>query len=129
MDFNWLNLKGYTREGFFFFLNIWIHKLNLRSYWTLHGECEVRWVNPTSGQWYASSDVGKKNPTSQQPGSNSSVRKLILLIYKGGVNWWDKNTTIERLPWLLTQATRPNCITLHASKQGACSAEVVWKIS
>ena len=27
----------------------------------------------------------------QRPGSNGSIRKLPLLIYKGGVSWWGKN--------------------------------------
>ena len=44
---------------------------------------------PLNQQW-ALRDVGRKNLTSQQSGSNSSVKKLRLLICKGGV-FWTKN--------------------------------------
>ena len=47
-------------------------------------------MNPMSDQQHASPDAGWKNPTGQWSGSNGSVRKLLLLIYKSGVSWWDK---------------------------------------
>ena len=47
-----------------------------------HGGCKVRQMNPKGGQWHASPDVGSKNLIGQSPGSNSLVRKLLLLIYK-----------------------------------------------
>ena len=38
------------------------------------------------GSTGSSSDVVWKNFKSQWPASNSSVRKVLLLIYKGGIN-------------------------------------------
>ena len=54
----------------------------LRSHGKQHGWYEVRQMNPGTGQRNASRDAG--------PGSNSLVRKLLLLIYKGDVHWWGK---------------------------------------
>ena len=57
-------------------------------------------MNPTSGERRASPDAERKNPTAHRPGSKSSVRKLLQLIYKGSVYWWNENSPIERLLWL-----------------------------
>ena len=56
-------------------------------------------MNLMSGQQQVSPDAEQKNPTGQWLGSNSSVRKLLLLIYKGDI-YWGKNIAIERLLWL-----------------------------
>ena len=42
-------------------------------------------MNPVTGQWCTLLDAGQMNPTGQQPGSNISVGKLLLLIFKGGI--------------------------------------------
>ena len=46
-----------------------------KSHGKQHGEHKGKWINPGSGHM---------NPTVQQPGSNSSIRELLLLINKGG---------------------------------------------
>ena len=80
-------------------------------------------MNLTWGQQCASLNVGQKNLTGQWSRSNGSVRKVLILIYKSGVYWWDKNTAFERLPWLI-QTMYPNCITLGVEKQGVHSVDV-----
>ena len=72
-------------------------------------------MNPTSSQQRASPDTGWKNPIGQRPGSNSSVRKLLQLIYK---------VCHQKIIMTLTQTICPNYIALHASKQEARSVEV-----
>ena len=94
-----------------------------RSYGKQHGRCEARQMNPNMSQQHASPDAGHKNLIVQQPGSNSSVWKLLVLIYQGGVYWWGKKTGNERLPWLI-QTVCQNHIALHAGKQGTHSAEI-----
>ena len=44
------------------------------------------------GKWHASSDAGQKYPISQQPWSNSSVKKEQLIMYKDGIFWWEKKS-------------------------------------
>ncbi len=66
-----LKLKEYTGKIFL------THKLKLGSIGKQHGGCEVRQMTPTLRQ--------QKNSKGQQLGPNSSIRKLLLLIYKGGV--------------------------------------------
>ena len=53
--------------------------------------CEAKQMSQIVDQ-QASFDVGLRNLISQWPGSYSSARKLLLLIYKGGVYWWSKNS-------------------------------------
>ena len=65
-------------------------QLNPQKSWKQHGGCAVRRINRMTSQQRASPDAGWKNPMSQRPGSNSSVRKLLLLIHKFGVYWWGK---------------------------------------
>ena len=74
--------------------------LNIGNHWKQHGGCEVWRINLASGQRHASPDAEWTNPIGQWPGSNSSTRKLLLLIFKGGVYRGGKITAIERLPWL-----------------------------
>ena len=50
-----------------------------------HSGCEASQKNPKAGQQHTSPNAGQKNLIGQQPGSNSSIRKLLLLINKGGV--------------------------------------------
>ena len=57
-----------------------------------HGGCEVKQMNLKSGQWCTSPNAKQKNIIGQQPGSNGSVIKLLQLIYKGCVYWWEKST-------------------------------------
>ena len=59
--------------------------INFRSHRKHHGGCEVRQMNLMLGLQCASPDAGQKNSSGQQLGSKSSVRKLLLLIYKSGV--------------------------------------------
>ena len=48
-----------------------------------HGGCQVKLIEPKLGQQHTSPDAGeKKNLIGQWPGSNSSVKKLLLLIFK-----------------------------------------------
>ena len=61
------------------------HKLNIRSHGKQHVWCEAWWMNIMFGQWCTSPDAGQLNPTGQPPESNSSVRKLLLLIFKSGI--------------------------------------------
>ena len=61
------------------------HKLNIRSHGKQHGGCKARRMNPASGQRRAFPDARSTNPTDQRPESNDSVRKLLQLIFKGGV--------------------------------------------
>ena len=66
--------------------------------------CSFCWIssaNPKLGQRRASPDAEWKNLTGQGSGSNCSVRKVMVFIYKGSVYWWGKqNVANERLPWL-----------------------------
>ena len=101
-----------------------MYKLNLRNHGKQHGGFEARWMNPALGQWWASPDAGQINPTGQWPGSYSSVRKLLVLIIKGGICWWGKKNSHEKITMTLTQTICPDRITLRAGKKGACSAEV-----
>ena len=56
-----------------------------RKPWGQHCGCEARWTNPASCKRCVSIDCWRTKPMGQQPGSNSSVRKLRLLIFKGRV--------------------------------------------
>ena len=63
---------------------------------------------------YTSPDDGQMNLISQWPGSNNSVKKQQLLIYKSGTSTDEKKN----------QTACPYSIALHTFKQEACSAEV-----
>ena len=74
---------------------------------------------------FGSADAELKNFTGQRLESISSVKKLRLLIYKGGVyKGGDKKKQPTNITLTLTQTALSDCITLHVGKQGACSAEV-----
>ena len=45
-------------------------------------------MNPKVGQWYASTDAGWISLIGQC--LNSSIKKLLLPVYKGGIYWWEK---------------------------------------
>ena len=51
----------------------------------LHSGCEPMWKNQKMAQRRTSQEAGRKNITGQRSGSNSSIRKLLLLIFKCGV--------------------------------------------
>ena len=116
MDFK-LKLKEYTRWIFFS-----LHRLNLRYHGKQHGWCEARQMNPMSDQRWASPDPGRENPTGQLQGSNGSIRKLLLLIYKVGVD--EVKYSHQNITMTLKQTICLNCITLCVDKQEARSAEV-----
>ena len=98
------------------------HKLNLKG--KQHGVCERRRLNPTSGQRCASPDAGRTNPTGQWPGSYSSVRKLLLIIFKSGVYWSGKkmrsifhsNYSVEHYSFICTWFQVLLCITNNSIK-------------
>ena len=62
--------------------------------------CSMVDVNSKLDQWQDSQDAGRKNLLGQRPGLNSSIKKLLPLLYKGGVNWLEKNAAYEKLPGL-----------------------------
>ena len=76
-----------------------------------------------SGQQDTSPDAGQKNLIGQQSGSNSSVRKLLLLIYKSGVHWWDKIQPLKDCHDSYSNHI-PNHIALCMGKQREHSAAV-----
>ena len=80
-------------------------------------------MNPTLGQRRATPDAGRKNPTGQRSGSNGSVWKLLLLIYKSGIYWWGKKS-YRKISMTLTQTICPNRLALRTNKQAAGSAKV-----
>ena len=49
-----------------------------------HGRCEAKWLNPKVGHQHASSDAGWRSHMGHWSGSNSSVRKLLLLLIDKG---------------------------------------------
>ena len=78
-------------------------------------------MNPKLDQSYASPDAGRKNLISQRSGSNSSVRKLLLLISIGEFYWWenkDNQRKITRTLILLYIGPRPSrqCTFVNNSK-------------
>ena len=75
-------------------------------------------MNPKLGQQQSSPDTGWKNLIGQRPWSNSSVKNLLLLIYKGGVYWWDKNRQ-RKITMTLIQTSCPSCIALAREKKGS----------
>ena len=50
-----------------------------------HGGCETRGTNPKAEQQCTSAYAGLRILINQLSGSNDSARKLLLLIYKGGI--------------------------------------------
>ena len=80
-------------------------------------------MNPLLDQRQASADAGWKNIINQRSGSNSSLRKLLLLRYKNGVYCRGKNSK-QKITITLIQTVCPNSIPLSASLQGMRSSEV-----
>ena len=60
---------------------------------------------------------------------NSSIRKLLLFIYKSGVYWWENKNNQWKNIMNLIQTTHPNRIAFHTSKQGTSSAEAEARVS
>ena len=90
----------------------------METWWT------QRWTDKHSdGSMQCSPGPGRMNPMVPQPGSNSSIRELLLLIYKGGSIDENKNSH-QKITMTHTQTTCPNCITLHVDKKGVRPAEV-----
>ena len=54
---------------------------------------------------------------------NSTVWKLLLLIYKGGVYWWSKNSH-RKITMTQIQTKCPNSITFYAGQYKAYSAKI-----
>ena len=67
-------------------------KYEYRSHGKQHSRCEVRWMNSKTGQRRVSQDAGRKNLIRQWQGSNFSVKKLQLLIYKDSAYWWGQKS-------------------------------------
>ena len=62
---------------------------------------QVKYRKPREAAWLMWNTADKPNVGQRRASSNSSFRKLLLLIFKGGFNLWGKKTSIKRLPWLL----------------------------
>ena len=80
----------FIKTGNFPVFNFLTYKLNFGSHGKQHDGCEVRRRNPKSVQRRNIPDAGWKNPPGQWLVSHNSVRKLLLLILKGDLYWWDK---------------------------------------
>ena len=87
-----------------------------------HHECEVRRMNPKLGQRQAS-DARRKNLMGKRPGSNSLVRKLLFLIYKGCAYWCGKNSQ-RKINITRIQTVYPNHIAFCGVKQEAHSIKI-----
>ena len=74
-------------------------------------------MNPKAGERRTSLDAGRKNLIVQRQGSDSSVRKLPLLLRR--LKNSQRNITMTQI-----QTVRRNRIALHASKQAMHYAEV-----
>ena len=111
-----------SREYIYIYIYI-THKSNIGRHGKQHSECETRRMNSTSNQRRALPDAGRTIPTGQRPGSNNSVRKLMLLIFKAGIYWSGKHTAIERLPWLSKNlmSKLQGCVLLKLELWPLCS--------
>ena len=49
-----------------------------------HGVCKGKRINLLTAQRNAQPGPGRMNPMIERPGSNNSIEKQLLLIYKGG---------------------------------------------
>ena len=58
---------------------------NIENHGMLYGEYEIKQKTLKKDQQRTSSDVERRNLIGQWPGSNSSVRKLLQLIYRGSI--------------------------------------------
>ena len=76
------------------------------------------------GQHQVLPDAGRKNIIVPRPGSNSPVKKL-LLIYKVGVFWWEKNSQLN-ITMIPNQIDYPNRIALRVDKK---TGAVCWRLS
>ena len=69
------------------------------------------------------------NPTVQWPGSNSSIGKRLLFIYKCGFYRWEWKNSHRKITITHTETTHPNCIALRASKNEAGARAPVFEKS
>ena len=82
----WTNLKGKWEK----YPLIYPSEKSMQVAWWIwfgkqYGGFEIRRMNPKLGQRWASPYAERKNLVGQRPESNSSVRKLLLIIDKSGV--------------------------------------------
>ena len=61
------------------------------------------WMNLKANQRHASTDAGQKKLRGQESGSDRSVRKLLLLVYKYSIYWWEKYKNIKRLLQIISE--------------------------
>ena len=82
-------------------------------------------MNPKLGQRWASSATKQKNHIGQRTVWNTSINQLqLLLIFKGGIYWWENTSSQQKIIITLIRSVHRNQIYVHAGKQKARSAEL-----